>query len=145
MAVALGFSAVLIIITIFIHYEAFRLISWALPRNRIPPRPLIVAVMFGIAVAHTVEIVVYAVAYYYLENRFGLGGFSEKFVPTYTNYFHYSAVSFTTLGLSTFHATGPLKIISDMEGLNGFLLITWSATFGYTAVGRFWEQDADQK
>lgn len=61
---------------------------------------------------------------------------------TLKNDFYFSVVSFSTLGLSSFQPTDAFKIITGLEALTGFLLITWSASFGYTAMKGFW-QEAD--
>lgn len=142
MWIAFGFSLLLIIITIFMHFEAMSWISRLLPRDKVPPGPMVMVVMLGITLAHVAEILIYAVAYLLLTGRFGLGGFSEQFESTFTNFFYFSAVSYTTVGLSSFYATGNLKIIAALEALNGFVLITWSASFGYSALGQFWKRDS---
>jgi hypothetical protein len=82
-------------------------------------------------------------AYFFLDGRFGLDSFSEQFKPSFLNYFYFSAVSFTTLGLSSFCPVGAIKIISSLEALNGFILITWLASFTYVATGEFWKRKDD--
>jgi len=49
------------------------------------------------------------------------------------------------LGLSDFQPTGALKIIAGLEALTGFLLITWSASFGYTAMKDFWQDVGERQ
>jgi len=49
-------------------------------------------------------------------------------------------VSYTTVGISSFKAEGALKIISCLESLTGFMLITWSASFAYSSIGSFWKK-----
>ncbi len=139
--VAFGFGILLIVITVFINFEAMNFISRLLPRNKLPPRPLLVVVMLGVILAHVLEILVFTIGYFLLAERFGLGGFSQEFEPGFMNFFYFSAVCFTTVGMSNFYPTGGLKIISALEALNGFVLITWSASFGYSALGKFWDRE----
>lgn len=133
------FSLILMALTVIFHYEAFRLISGFFSRYKIRPRPRILVVIFGVTAAHIIEIVFYSFAYYFLNDRFGLGGFSEEFEPTYLNFFYFSAVNYTSLGLSAFYPVGSLKVIAALESLNGFILITWSASFAYVSTGEFWK------
>jgi len=54
------------------------------------------------------------------------------------SYLYYSGVIYTTLGLGDIHPEGHIRFITAMEALNGFLLITWSASFTFVAMGRLW-------
>ncbi len=122
-----------------IHFESFNLISSAIPK--LPSRIRILVVFFSVFLAHLFEIAIYALAFYGFTEYFGFGGFSEKFNGTVTDYFYYSAVNYTTVGISSFKAEGPLRIISCLESLTGFMLITWSASFAYSSIGSFWEKN----
>ncbi len=51
------------------------------------------------------------------------------------DYFYHSAVSYSTLGLSEV-PEGHLKIMTALESLTGIMLLTWSATFFYSVMGR---------
>ena len=127
-----------------IHFEAFHLIASALPRYKMSRRGTAALVMTGVVLAHLVEIIVFAFAYFALYEIFDVPGFSEEFEPTYNNYFFHSATSYTTLGISDFSPTDVLKLVTVIEALAGFTLITSSATFVYSAIGRFW-RDPEEK
>jgi hypothetical protein len=139
---ALGASIFLLFCVILIHFQTLDLISKYLPRLPVPHRLWIAVIIFGVFLGHLTEIGLFALAYYVFDTLLNFGGFTAPFEPTPLNYFHFSIVSFTTLGLSNYEPTGALKIISGMEALTGFLLITWSASFGYTAMKDFWEENA---
>jgi hypothetical protein len=139
---ALGASLILLIDVVIIHFETLQLISRYLTSVDIPHRIWIAVIIIGVFLGHTVEIALFAGAYYIFDSLLHFGGFTAEFEPSVLNYFYFSAVSFTTLGLSGFEPIGALKIITGLEALTGFLLITWSASFGYTAMKDFW-QDAE--
>lgn len=139
MWVALILGCLLSIVVAEIHFESFNLISSFIPRLHYRLRILVV--FFAVFMAHLIEISIYAFAFYLFRDHFGLGGFSEKFDGTVIDYLNYSAVSYTTVGLSAFKAEGPMKIITCLESLTGFMLITWSASFAYSSIGSFWNQD----
>jgi len=49
--------------------------------------------------------------------------------------------SYTTLGIGEVYPTVPLRLIVGMASLNGFLLITWSASFTYLVMQRYWHPE----
>jgi hypothetical protein len=71
----------------------------------------------------------------------GLGTFEGAVVTDAMSYLYYSGVIYTTLGLGDIEPQGHIRIIAAMEALNGFLLITWSASFTFLAMGRLWPRD----
>lgn len=138
MLTALILGLLLSVLVAEIHFESFNLISKMF--SGISMRLRMLLVFFSILVTHVAEIIMYALVIYLLQNQLGFGGFTKEFEPTIINYVYYSAVSYTTVGISSFNATGPLKIIGSLESLTGFMLITWSASFAYSSFGSFWKQ-----
>ncbi len=138
MVTALIIGFLLSVIVAEIHFESFNLISKMFSGMSMRLRMLLV--FFSIFLTHVVEIALYALVIYLLQNQLGFGGFTKKFDPTLLNYFYYSAVTYTTVGISSFNAEGPLKIIGCLEALTGFMLITWSASFAYSSFGSFWKE-----
>jgi len=57
---SMSIAALLVFITVLIHYEAMRLTSALLPRLRIRPRLRILVVIFGIFLAHSISVWVFA-------------------------------------------------------------------------------------
>jgi hypothetical protein len=49
---------------------------------------------------------------------------------------YFSGINFATLGYTQIDTAGSIRMISMMQALLGFMLITWSATFTYTV----WQQ-----
>ena len=54
------------------------------------------------------------------------------------HFFYFSAVSYTSLGYGDLIPTGSLRIIASLESLIGLLMITWSASFTYLLMEKFW-------
>jgi hypothetical protein len=133
------FGVLLSVAALGVHYFALVIISKTVPQRRLNGRWLMLIVFSALFVAHLVEVSLFAFAYRFLHTFSALGGFSAEFHPTLLNYYYFSMVSFTTMGLSGFSAVGPMKLISAVESLIGFLLITWLASFGYRSMGHFWE------
>ena len=59
-----------------------------------------------------------------------------------------SAITFSTVGFGDIAPVGPIRFLSGTEALTGFVLITWSASFTYLEMERFWradEMDRDER
>lgn len=138
MLIAALLAAFLVILSTFTHYEVLRLLSAYVPRIRIRPRARLLVVLFGTFFGHLLEIGFYALAYFYLRDRFELGTFGGQFVDNFSYYLYFSAEAYTSLGLGDIYPLGPLRLITGIEALNGLLLIGWSASFTYLAMQKFW-------
>lgn len=128
----------LVAITVFVHYELLRATSKIVPRwtfrgsNRML---LVIAVLF---IAHLIEIGLYAVGYYVMNEQLHLGSLGGELKNTALDYFYFSNASFTTLGIGDIYPTGPIRLVAGIESLNGFVLIGWSASFTYLEMERLW-------
>lgn len=136
---AMFLSLILVLVTITIHYEALRKISDVIPQLSVPARARILVVIVGVFIAHLLEVSLYAIVYALMQNHFGLGAIAGASDGNVLDYFYFSITSYTTLRVGDVYPTGPLRIVSSMESLNGFVLIGWSASFTYLAMERFWE------
>lgn len=95
-----------------------------------------VAVLVALFMIHLVEIMWFTCGFYFARDVLGIGGFSKEFAGSFEDYFYFSTVSYSTLGLSAFNPEGGLKIITGLESLTGFVMLTWSATFFYNLTGK---------
>lgn len=71
------------------------------------------------------------------------GSIEGLLTGTVTDYFYFSLTSYTTLGIGEVHPVGPIRIIVGLEALNGFPLITWSASFTYLMMQRYWHPERE--
>lgn len=66
---------------------------------------------------------------FWLGHRMGLGSFDKVPVMGWMDYFYFSLVNITTLGLGDIYPTQHLRVIAGIESLTGFVLISCSAQF----------------
>ncbi len=133
---ALGISAVLVLVTVFVHYEALTL-SW--PVHSGAPATLrthMLQLIGGIFAAHLFEILLYAIAFYVMHGHLGLGTIAGATTEGAMDYFYFSITSYTTLGFGDVYPTGPIRIVTGIESLNGLVLIGWSTSYTYLAMQR---------
>lgn len=132
-------SLALILATVVFHYAGLCWLGciykkYGTDNFYVPP-----LLMFGIAIIHLLQIILYALVFYVMHNFTNLGGFTEAYQPEIWNYLYFSGANYTTLGMSEFYPTGHFKILSFTEALNGFMMLTWSATFFYSLAGQIFD------
>jgi ion channel len=138
MGIAVGLSVGLVLATIYIHFEALRWTSVWVPRCHAAGRARVLLVVVGAFAAHMLEVLLYAGAYFALEHGVMVGGLEGLPADSWMDYFYYSIVMYTSLGLGDVFPVGHLRIISGIEALNGLVLIGWSTSFTFLAMRRFW-------
>ncbi len=138
-------AALLVLVTVLVHYEAMRLISELLPHIRIRPRLRILIVIFGIFLAHTIAVWLFALAYYFLSGHFGLGEFGGHPPEQIYDFVYFSVVTYTSLGFGDLYPLQYLRLIAGVEALTGLVMIGWSASFTYLMMERFWSDHRRDK
>ncbi len=135
---AAGLTLALVGTSVLLHFEA---LNW-LNRDITPLRSKrlsLVATMFGLLLAHMVEIWFFAVGYW-LAASIGYGGFTPA-LADWMDAMYYSAMVYTTVGFGDLVPVGPLRMVTSGEALTGLSLITWSASFAFLQMQRVWETD----
>ncbi|MBG59758.1 MAG: hypothetical protein CMJ16_04800 [Peredibacter sp.] len=137
MFIAIALSFFLIVAVIGWHFWCIQGLYKIMPDNKDHSHFLrSVAVLLLLFAVHIVEILWFTGGLYFADVNLGLGGFSSKFDNTFQDYFYFSTVSYSTLGLSSFNPQGHLKVMTGLESLTGFIMLTWSATFFYSLTGK---------
>jgi hypothetical protein len=93
--------------------------------------------IFGVLAAHVTEIWIFGVAYVLLRISPAFGT-AQGIGPSLLDYVYISAMTFTTVGMSDAYLTGPIRFVCGNEALTGLVLITWSASFTFLEMERFW-------
>ena len=135
---ALMIAVTLLLLTIFVHYEALRLISGIVESLDVPPRRRMLFVLVGIVVAHLGEILLWGLGLMVAEG-IGLGRLHSDHGETFAEFFYFSAEAYTSLGLGDIQPIGSLRLLAGIEALTGLLLIAWSASFTYLMMTKLWD------
>ena len=53
-------------------------------------------------------------------------------------------MTFSTVGFGDIAPVGPIRFTSATEALCGFVLITWSASFTYLEMEKFWRAEESE-
>ena len=94
--------------------------------------------VFAAFAAHTVEVWVYAIAYYVFVDLLHLGRFSGDIEPDLFDFLYFSVVVYTSLGFGDILPIGHARLLAGVEALVGLLMIGWSASFTYLSMEKFW-------
>lgn len=138
MSLVIGF--VLLVCVGILHNAALALIARATPKGLRPGRVPPSFVFAGLALIHLVEIAIYALAYMLLEHWLWPDSFSGNHQGRWSDWLYYSGINFTTLGYTGIDVTGPMRMVSMMQSLGGFMVLTWSATYLYTVCEGYWSE-----
>jgi hypothetical protein len=120
-----------------LHYEAIRLLGRFVGRSSIG-RQRVLIVVIGLLAAHVIEIWFFAGAYLGLSYWPELGEISGQERLGYLDLVYYSSVVYTTLGFGDMVPHGAIRMMTATEALVGFGLLTWSASFTFLEMERFW-------
>ncbi len=133
-------NSLIIALVVLIHYEFLYRVSAAIPKMKIKHRFRIVISVFIALVAHSVEIWIFSVAYYFLPNFPELGYLEGNFDGSLMDCVYFSYTTYTTLGFGDIEPFGHIRHLVGLEALTGFLMITWTASFLYFEMQRYWDK-----
>jgi hypothetical protein len=130
----------IIALAVLIHYEFLFRMSSAIPKMKIKHRIRIVVGVFGALVAHSLEIWLFSIAYYFLPQLQNWGYLKGNFDGSLMDCVYFSYTIFTTLGFGDIEPHGDIRHLVGLESLTGLLLITWTASFLYYEMQRYWDR-----
>jgi len=135
-------ALVLTLTTVIIHYECLIGIRSGLLNmiNR-PHRRIVGTIVILLLLAHVLEICLFAVGYYVIENYLHSGQIVGQDSDGIIAVLYFSFATYTTLGIGDLFPTGTIRLLAGFEGLLGLLMIGWSASFLYLEMRSIWTND----
>ena len=131
---------VVIAATILLHYESLRQLSLWLPRLSVKPQLKVVIGLSGALLAHILEVWLFAVAYLVMVHVPGLGSLEGNFDGSLLDSAYFSFTTYSSLGYGDIEPLGALRFLAGLETLTGLVLITWTASFMYIEMTRYWKE-----
>jgi ABC-type glucose/galactose transport system permease subunit len=125
-----------------LHYEALERLNHSMPNWRLPPRLRILALIISILSLHISEIWLFGGGIWLIAQNPELGSVSGVAELKLLDAVYLSTTTFTTVGYGDLTPHGPLRLVLGSEALTGFVLVTWSASFTYLEMQRFWRPHA---
>ena len=130
-------------ICVVLHYEVLSWLHRLLSRLTGPRRQRVLLLIFVVLALHSLEIFLFALGYLFLLGDPQYGSLQGIATTGIIDLGYFSAVAFTTLGLGDILPQGAIRILVGPEALVGFVLITWSASFTFIEMQRYWTDSRD--
>ena len=111
-----------------VHYFASMRLHQHLNHKTKSGLPSVLLGILGAGFAHLTEAALY-VAGFLLLAALDLGGFKGGEASGLMELFYFSLVNYTSIGLGDIYPTGHSRFLAGLKSLNGFLLISCSASF----------------
>lgn len=138
-AIVVFSTALVVCVSVLLHYEVLNALSRWLAHRQGQRRQRVMFAIFGMLLVHVAEIWIFGVAATLLlaSPEFGaIAGIGADLLDQV----YLSAMTFTTVGAADAHVSGPLRFLFGTEALTGLVLITWSASFTFLEMERFWRE-----
>jgi hypothetical protein len=134
-------NSLLALIVILLHYEVLFQLDKYLPKvAHIAPRFKVLLSVGVIFLAHVLEIWIFALGYY-ATLQFPLMGSLVGEISGHgalLDCAYLSFITYTTVGYGEIVAQGYLRYLMGIEALVGLILITWSASFLFIEMQKYW-------
>lgn len=131
-------NIVVVVCAVTVHYEFLSRLNLLIPRSNLLHRYRIVIGLLGALLAHSLEIWIFALAYYLTLPLGNLGALTGAFSGSLMDCVYYSFTVFTTLGFGDIVPHGDIRFLTGIESLTGLVLITWTASFLFLDMQRYW-------
>lgn len=131
-------NSLLVTLAVIVHYEFLYRVTLYVPKMKIRHRYRIVFGVFGALTAHALEIWIFAIAYFVLNRTESWGRLTGNFDGSLLDCSYFSFTVFTTLGFGDIEPLGHLRYLTGIESLTGLVLITWTASFLFFEMQKYW-------
>jgi Ion channel len=138
-------SVLTVTAVVLIHYEGLVALSRRLVRMHTLRRRKVLYGVYGLLALHAIEIVMFGTVMWCLLQWPQFGTMAGSANLHLFDAIYLSAATFTTVGFGDIAPHGPIRFLSGVEALTGFVLITWSASFTYIEMEHFWRVRDDPR
>ena len=97
--------------------------------------------IFSVLALHVLEILLFGLVLWLLTFWPAAGHLAGEEASSLMDYVYFSAVTFATVGYGETWPVGAIRFFCATEALTGFVLITWSASFTYLEMEKFWRTE----
>lgn len=128
-------------ISVLMHYEGLSLASrWLGGRHEPHARRKVLYAIYAVLALHVAEIWVFGLTVWMLLLIPASGSVAGAHPLQLFDAVYLSAMTYTTVGFGDVAPVGPIRFLAGTTSLTGFVLITWSASFTYLEMERYWRK-----
>lgn len=132
-------NCIILTIAVLIHAEMLYRLSIIVPTLRIAAHLNVVLSVFGVLIAHIIEVWLFTFAYFLLMTLDDYGTLIGSFNGSLMDLSYFSFTTYTSLGIGDIEPIGHIRFLVGLEALTGLVLITWSASFLYLKMQASWK------
>lgn len=140
MILAFILNAAICALAVTIHYQMFIFLTDTCDKVAKKPRLRVLYIIYGLMIAHVLEIWLFACAYYFIGDIEQFGHLIGDFDGSLLDCVYFSFSVYTTVGFGDITPEGYFRFLSGLEGITGLLMISWSATFVYVEMQKYWSR-----
>ena len=129
-------TALTVALVVLVHYEGLVWLSGHMTQKA-PHRSKVLYGIYVLLVIHVAEIWIFGLVIFGLL-LLGAGHMAGMAGVKLVDCVYLSASTFTTVGFGDLAPVGAIRFIVGTEALSGLMLITWSASFTYIEMEKFW-------
>ena len=134
-----GATALTVALAVLVHYECLVWLSARLGLGGLKQRRKVLYSIYTLLGVHVTEIWLFGCVIRLLQMSPGAGHvIGMENGPNLMDSVYLSAVTFTTVGFGDMVPVGALRFMTGTEALTGLVLVTWSASFTYIEMEKFW-------
>ncbi|MBB3062978.1 two pore domain potassium channel family protein [Microbulbifer rhizosphaerae] len=140
MLVAFLLNSFLVAVTVLIHHEALNSLFLLGQKFSVRRNTAVLIGVFGALLAHIVEMWLFALGYFFMVHSDYFETLEGNFDGSLIDCAYFSFVTYTSLGIGDIAPTGHLRFTAGLEALTGLMMITWTASFMFLKMQRYWER-----
>lgn len=138
MLIAFLLNTFLVAVTVVVHHESLNNLFRLGQRFSMRRNTALLLGVFGALIAHVIEIWLFALGYFFMVHSERFETLEGNFDGSLIDCAYFSFTSFTTLGYGDIEPLGHLRFTAGLEALTGLVLITWTASFMFLKMQRYW-------
>lgn len=126
---------------VLVHYEGLAWMSRRLLRRHdANPRRKVLLGVLGVLSLHVTELWLFGATFWGLGHVEGTGRVVGADPLGLLDAVYLAAMSYTTVGFGDVSPQGAIRFLAGTCALTGFVMITWSASFLFLEMERFWRR-----
>lgn len=130
-----------VVACVLVHYEGLVWMSRTLlRRHEANPRRKVLMGVLGVLVLHVIELWVFGATFWGLGRISGTGHVIGADPLGLLDAVYTATMSYTTVGFGDVAPVGAIRFLAGTCALTGFVMITWSASFLFLEMERFWRR-----
>ncbi|WP_237054755.1 potassium channel family protein [Microbulbifer sediminum] len=138
MLLAFVINCALVATVVVIHHEALNGLFRLGQKITLHRNLALLMGVFGALIAHVIEMWLFALGYYFMVRSSHFETLGGNFDGSLIDCAYFSFTTYTSLGFGDIEPYGHLRFTAGLEALTGLVMITWTASFMFLKMQKYW-------